>query len=292
MTSRVEVFASVTLPLDEWTQTTPAVVSWVNERATFASAWENAERTEEIAFASDASDVQWLIEPPWTGAADWEQLHDSAGAPIAAGEGQLEPNPQLPRASDSSTQPRPVAKTASSLPPKFDRQFVKSLMAACGSEFRGVRSDLDDLAARARLSAWLPELQLKGGRNTDQTLRLSPTEAEPDRYQVVGGDGVRFEGQVRWTLSQLVFARDELAVARLRGALEVERRRRQQQAMEALSKWLRAWMVLATPHVEAEAALQAWVAESALRAELDWLSQGWFSTHVPAAPEWVDVQVE
>jgi hypothetical protein len=281
--SRIEVFATLTLPFDEWVQVTPEVVRWVSVDPTYASAWESAERGEDIAAAADGADPQWLIEPPWTGS--W----GFGSGPSESADALLEPAND---GDQTSPAPNGQVRVAKVPPPKLDRRFLTALMAACSSEFRDARSHLDDLASRARLSAWLPELQVKGGRNTDQTLRLTPTEAEPDRYQVAGGDGVRYEGQVRWTFSQLVFARDELAVARLRGALDVEKRKRQQQAMEALSKWLVAWTVLASAGVEETQRLEAWVSESALRAELDWLSQGWFGAHVPAAPEWVDLQTE
>jgi hypothetical protein len=281
--SRIEVFATLTLPLDEWVQVTPEVVRWVSADPTYASAWDRAERGEDLAAAAEGTELQWLIEPPWADSSGSEPYPSGFAGVL------MEPGKDGEQASQAPPSPVRVTKVA---PPKLDRLFLEALMAACSSEFRDARSHLDDLASRARLSAWLPELQLKGGRNTDQTLRLTPTETEPDRYQAVGGDGVRYEGQVRWTFSQLVFARDELAVARLRGALDVERRKRQQQAIEALSKWLAAWTILASTGVEETQLLEAWVSESALRAELDWLSQGWFGTHVPAAPEWADVPAQ
>lgn len=306
--ARIEVLASVSVPLDEWTQTAPALASWVNTDPTFARAWGRADPAvlapvlpgaPEFVSAGlvdpnlvDSNFVdpgQWdpLLDPSYTDAAAPEQ--DSvtprrestswaqSGASAEPGAPAAEPKPQA-----SPVVVRTV-RTAPR-PPKLDREFIAALMVACSGEFRDVRGDLDDLASRARLSAWLPELQVKGGRSTDQTLRLTPTETEPDRYQVVGGDGVRFEGQLRWTFSQLVFARDELSVARLRGALDSERRKRQQQAMEALGKWYVAWLQLGA-ELESEALLRTWVSESTLRAELDWLTQGWFSAHTPAAPE-------
>lgn len=276
--SRVEVLATLVLPLDEWALPTRDVGRQVMAEPVLARAWDVAENAEEADAAADGAQLQWLIEPPWNGASNSERLTADS---VPSGSSPPANVHALPKSAV------PASRVA---PPKLDHRFVQALMAACGSEFRSVRNDLDDLGDRARLSAWLPELQVKGGRNTDQTLRLTPTEAEPDRYQVVGGDGVRFEGQVRWTFSQLVFARDELAVARLRAALDVEKRKRQQQAVEALAKWFAVWMALGSAAAEDPALLEAWIAESTLRAELDWLSQGWFSAHAPKAPEWAELQ--
>jgi hypothetical protein len=162
-------------------------------------------------------------------------------------------------------------------------------MRACSREFGSAGATLNSLSDRARWSAWLPDVQLRGGRSTDQTLRLTTTEADPGRYQVVGGDGVRYEGQVRWSFSQLVFARDELAVARLRGTLDSEKRKRQHHAMDSLGKWFAAWMTAASETAEPSSRRKAWVTEKTLRAELDWLSRGWFSTQVPPSIDWADI---
>lgn len=321
--ARIEVLASVSLPLDEWTQTTPALASWVNTRPSFARAWNRADPAMFAPVLPGAPDFVEaslpdpnlvdanFVDPSFLdpslydpnlvdpGLVDRGLVEPSVDDQTAPSSRVTVPSPRAaklsePGAAESAapaSEAEPEKKTtagagsaSASRSLKLDREFIRALMSACSGEFRDVRGDLDDLASRARLSAWLPELQVKGGRNTDQTLRLTPTEAEPDRYQVVGGDGVRFEGQLRWTFSQLVFARDELSVARLRGALDSERRKRQQQAMEALGKWYVAWTQLGT-QLEPGDILRTWVSESTLRTELDWLTQGWFSSHVPAAPD-------
>lgn len=268
--SRVEVFASVVLPLDEWFQPLGAMSALLSRSSVAAGAWDDAERTTTSDAVYDVMD----LDPTY-----WAE-------PEVAPNGTVPPeHPPVTPPNLDAPRPRPVPA-----PPLLNAAFVRALLNACNREFGTARADLDDLASRARWSAWLPELQLKGGRNTDQTLRLTPTDTEPDRYQVVGGDGVRYEGQVRWSFSQLVFARDELAVARLRGALETEKRKRQQQAMEGLSKWFAAWVVLDAEGVEPQERFEAWVAESAQRAELDWLTHGWFSAQVPSAPSWADLR--
>lgn len=254
-----EVFALLTLPLDEWFTPTRELARLSRQNQTVSQVWLQAEALE---------------------------FQARSMSPVVA-QAQAEPDP-ADQTQARPTRPSPKPRTAlmpTAWVPRLDTTFVRGLMAACNREFRESRVELSELASRARSSAWLPELQLKGGRNTDETLRLTPTEAEPDRYQLVGGDGVRFEGQIRWTFNQLVFARDELAVARLRGALESEKRRREHHAMDVLGKWLRAWLALGNPGEGAEERVDAWIDERALRAELDWLSQGWFSRHVKPSPD-------
>src|SRR5690606_19742108 len=92
---------------------------------------------------------------------------------------------------------------------RIDDAFLRGLMRACGREYRVASRELTELSARARTSAWLPALRVRGGRNTDETLRLTPTDAEPDRFQLVGGDDYRFEGQLSWDFRRLVFANEE-----------------------------------------------------------------------------------
>jgi hypothetical protein len=266
--SRVELLATLVVPLDEWLGTLPALSRVMQTKHEYQRAWEEAEGiTDEIRLESGDDPFFWaqtLVpgDPPAT----------------------------LPRTEPAAPTPPPTPSARQLTPPKLNASFIKALMKACSLEFGSASSELENLSDRARWSALLPELQLKGGRNTDQTLRLTPTDAEPDRYQVVGGDGVRFEGQVRWSFSQLVFARDELTVARLRGSLDAEKRKRQQQTMAALAKWYGAWMSLSSVSADVSDRVEAWIAESALRAELDWLNQRWFSAHVPSAPDWSDLQ--
>lgn len=258
-----EVFAKVTLPLDEWFTPTRALARVSRHHPVVSEAWNTTETFE----------AQARRFVPIEGVPALAQRAEEQGAIDATRAARLEPAPAPP----------PAARLAAL--PRVDAPFLRGLMQACGREFGATRGELVDLASRARYSAWLPELQVKAGRNTDETLRLTPTEAEPDRYQLVGGDGVRFEGQIKWSFNQLVFARDELAVARLQGALETEKRRREQRVMDVLGKWLRAWAVLGDANQTGDKRVNAWVDEQALRAELDWLSQGWFSRHVEAAPE-------
>jgi len=156
-------------------------------------------------------------------------------------------------------------------------------MRACGREYRVASRELTELSARARTSAWLPALRVRGGRNTDETLRLTPTDAEPDRFQLVGGDDYRFEGQLSWDFRRLVFANEELAVERLRRGLDAERWKRQQQAMKALQRWLAAWVQIDDETRLPEERVASWVSERGARAELDWLSHGWFSRWAPRA---------
>jgi hypothetical protein len=255
-----EVWATLRVPLDEWLTPTPALTKLARANPLLTEAWNAAESNAERSRDNDLRVGANLGQSP--------SAEPKVAPPVVSNEPSIEQRPIL-----------------AVWVPRVDSNFLRGLMSACSVEFRTSHLELQDLASRARNSAWLPELQVKGGRNTDETLRLTPTEAEPDRYQLVGGAGVRFEGQIKWSFNQLVFARDELAVARLQGALETEKRKRQHHAMDVLGKWLHAWVVLGDRSQTPGLRLKAWIDERASRAELDWVSQGWFSRHVKPSPE-------
>lgn len=282
--SRVEVFATLSVPLSEWATPVSILARTMNERPTYQRAWNALERQEE--------QERWAL-----GEDEWFLGLDAGNSEaVGRGEvlGQSEQASETPSAASPSSSAMPLSKPPSLdpvAPPVFNDTFIQGFMRACTREFGSAGAVLDNLSDRARWSAWLPDVQLRGGRSTDQTLRLTTTEADPGRYQVVGGDGVRYEGQVRWSFSQLVFARDELAVARLRGTLDSEKRKRQHHAMDTLGKWFTAWMTSASAGAEPSSRRKAWVTERTLRAELDWLSRGWFSTQVPPSIDLADISL-
>lgn len=280
--SRVEVFATLSFPLSEWGTPRSGLARTMNERPTYQRAWNAVERQEERERWAQG-EHEWFLGPA-AGNSETVGRREMLGQ----GEEGRETPPAVSPASSAVPLSKPTLPTPVA-PPVFNDTFIQGLMRACTREFGSAGAVLDNLSDRARWSAWLPDVQLRGGRSTDQTLRLTTTEADPGRYQVVGGDGVRYEGQVRWSFSQLVFARDELAVARLRGTLDSEKRKRQHHAMDTLGKWFAAWMTAASETSETASRRKAWVTERTLRSELDWLSRGWFSTQVPPSIDWADL---
>ncbi len=160
--------------------------------------------------------------------------------------------------------------------------FVIALVrAALRDSERGAKR-LDDLQDRSRTAAWLPQLRARAGRNTDETLRLTPTSDDPNRWQLTGGADLRLELQLAWELDRLVFASEELHVERSRLMVEQRRQRRVERVLELIFDWQSATLRGSDPWLDPEQALLARLrAEQAARA-LDWYTGGWFGRNLPA----------
>jgi hypothetical protein len=178
----------------------------------------------------------------------------------------------------------PVEKRAAPRPPRviaartllsLARQSVVQALQKAG--LPRDRLKLDGLASRSRASAALPELRLRVARSDDEALRLTPTSDDPYRYSLAGGTDLLLEATATWRLDRLLFADEEVALMRLR----VERDKAEaviaQRTLARLFAWRRALEKSrdesAEAEARAEAALEAWEAH----AELDVLTDGWFS---------------
>ncbi len=171
----------------------------------------------------------------------------------------------------ASARPRP-----SSAPPlgPLARATVRAALRAAGL---ATDRRLDALGGRARWSASLPELQLRGGRTTDQSLRLAPTTTDPYRFTQTGATSLVYEGRLRWRLDRLVFAGEELRLEQLRHARAQARARVTQRTLELLFAWQRARLAAEEAGLEpAEQALRELALEQA-EAALDVATGGWFS---------------
>lgn len=182
-----------------------------------------------------------------------------------------EPPPEAAQKPRTERPPAVAARTFLSLA----RQSVQRALASAG--LPRDRAKLDGLASRARASAALPELKLRVARSDDEALRLTPTSDDPYRYSLAGGTDLLLEATATWRLDRLLFADEEVAVLRLR----VERDKAEavvaQRTLARLFAWRRALErsldEALDEEARAEAALEAWEA----RAELDVLTEGWFS---------------
>lgn len=133
------------------------------------------------------------------------------------------------------------------------------------------------------MSAWLPELKFRAGRNTDQTLRLTPTTEDPDRWALSGGSDLRLEGELRWQFDRLVFASEEVPIERMRLVLEQQRQRGMLDLLEWVFRWQVAVMQRSDPDLSPNKRLEAHLTAEQTAGALDVLSGGWFSAHVPGA---------
>jgi hypothetical protein len=230
---------------------------------------------------------QTLDLPPWDYWETWDhwQTRDPSGH-----WGQQEP-PKAESA-ESSNARAPTAPAVPAAAPatakveplwRLSTAELRGLVAAVVVEDARRLARANSLSARARVSAWLPEVKFRAGRNSDQTLRLTPTTDDPDRWALTGGAGLRFEGELHWQFDRLVFASEEVAIERVRLSLEQQRDRGVLDLLQWVFRWQAAVMRTQGPELTtaelAEAALQ--VEQAA--ATLDVLSGGWFSAHVRRA---------
>lgn len=161
----------------------------------------------------------------------------------------------------------------------FSRRATVVALSVVGTAAE--RRRLDGLASRARGSALLPELRLRALRNSDQALRWIPTTDDPYRITQADGTGLILEASVVFRLDRLLFAREELTVARLQLRAGSERLKLEARVLAALAAWFRARELACADDVDeaTRAAQTLKVLESFL--ELDALTAGWFTEHAP-----------
>jgi hypothetical protein len=178
--------------------------------------------------------------------------------------------------------PKPESNPISShvwLKPAFARALVhEALRQQAIGETR-----TDSLSNRSRVSAVLPVLRLRAGRGTDESLRYSPTNAEPDRWLISGGADLSYEAQATWTLDRLVFADDEIAIERLRQQAQRARGQRALEALKLLFRWQTARVKLEMPEHAADISLQLSMIQAEI--ELDVLTRGWFSRQLQSSDD-------
>jgi hypothetical protein len=218
-------------------------------------------------------------EPPNRSAAS--EAHE---LPLPAASVPVSPEPDAQRPVPAA--PRPATTDLGELRAQLSilldaglaRQTVGAALRAAG--FAGKSARLDSLAARARTSAILPDLRIRGGRSTDESIRWSPTVEDPRRYSQAGSAELFFDVQLTWQLDRLVFATAELRVEQLRRQRALAKARLVKRVLEALFAWQRARTKLAhaalLPEEQAEIALSQIEAE----AVLDVLTAGWFSRNL------------
>ena len=180
--------------------------------------------------------------------------------------------PSLPALIDTATTATPADL---SIPPRDLRKLVKAAWKAAGLSPEEAR--LADLASRARTSAALPELRLKVVRTLDQSLRLTPTDADPYRVQTGDGAGMLYEARATWRLDRLVFADDEVAIERLRVERNEQRLKLTLHVIESVAAWQKAHARATDPTASPDERAEATVKEIVAAAALDALTDGAWS---------------
>ena len=136
---------------------------------------------------------------------------------------------------------------------------------------------LDELASRARRSAGLPALRLRVMRTVDDGDTLSPTSYDP--YRIVMADDIRFsmEAAATWRLDRLLFAREEIAIERMRHERAEAQYRLGAHVLRLLFQWQRARATAEDPALPPDENLAARLKVIEAEAEVDLLTDGWFT---------------
>lgn len=173
----------------------------------------------------------------------------------------------------------PAETSAAGPPVRVDPGLARGAVAAAIRRARVATTDerLDGLAARSRSSATLPELRLRAMRVIDEDEALSPTEYDPSRTTLSGGSSTWLEARATWELDRLVFAREEIAVERLRAAHTRAVRQIERDVLGELSRWHRARWRSLDPEAAAELRIEAELEAAAAESSLDVWTDGWFS---------------
>ena len=139
-------------------------------------------------------------------------------------------------------------------------------------------------STRARHSAGLPELRLRVMRTVDDGQTLSPTSYDPTR--IVAVDAVRFwlEARATWRLDRLLFAEEEVALERMRHERTEAQTRLTKEVLKLLFDWQRALARGDDPTLPPEDHLSAQLKAIEAEAELDLLTDGWFTRWRAAQP--------
>ena len=162
--------------------------------------------------------------------------------------------------------------------PEFVAELTAAALVAQGCDAAWAR--LESLGTRNRVSALLPEVSLRVGREQDTALRLTPTDSDPFRYVQSDASNTLLEGRLAWRLGRLLFSSEDLGLERLKLARARERQRLAERTLVVLFQWLRAESELAAVRKTASrtARIARWEAmQAALR--LDVMTAGWFSAH-------------
>lgn len=199
----------------------------------------------------------------------------SPSAPSIAAEATL----PAPRASAAARSRPPASEAGSGLAlVKLARALVAEALRVRGDAAELRR--LDGMASRSRAAASLPEVRLGAGTAQDESQRYSPTLADPARFTRDGGRDLWLEARLTWRLDSALFARDEVAIMRLRAQRQEESQRLAREVEDALIEWRRASLALASPLIPPEERDVASVRQFGAVARLDVLTDGWFSRYL------------
>jgi hypothetical protein len=185
-----------------------------------------------------------------------------------------------PRPPPAPAAPSPAAETAaapSPVTPDLARACVAAALRASGLGMDDSR--IDELTARARASALLPEMRTRAMRlwnDAAHTTTLASTDTA-NYYDAVGANLV-LELRLTWRLDRVLYAGDEPTLERVRLERQDARSRLATRTLEVLFAWQRAVVAVEEAAPGSPAAAENRLRAGEARATLDVLTAGWFST--------------
>lgn len=202
---------------------------------------------------------------------------DPAHAPAPA----RKPAPRAKPETPSKLPPAPP----SAVPPPLRIPIVitpDAARAAVDAALRRARladpdARIDSLITRARGSAGLPELRLRGLRSVDQGQALAPTEYDPARTTATSGSSVWMEARATWRLDRLIFADEELSLERMRHERADARAKLTTRVLKLLFAWQRALALADNDALSPEENLKARLRSIECEAEIDLLTDRWLT---------------
>jgi hypothetical protein len=239
--------------------------------------WRRTDERAELAGGVVATVPASAFWPASRGAAKAKDLA-SAEPEKAAGRsdgktargGSDEPAEPIDRAPDGA-----AAELLPRVLPRAARAAVTAALAAARVERDQAR--LDDLGARARASAALPQLRLRATRLIDESASLSPTAYDANRVLSSGGASLWLEARATWVLDRAVFADEEVRLERLRRDASERAEQVGRRALALLFDWQASAYQLGDPLLGYDDCRKARLAEQRLGAELDLVTGGWFT---------------
>ena len=200
------------------------------------------------------------------------------GTPAVLAQG---PEPETARS------PLPVAReplvTRVELTVRLAREAVRVALRVAGVP--EARARLGSIGSRVRVAALAPDVRVRGGRTTDESLRWTPTDADPYRYNQAGGTRLYVEVELGWKLGRLIFEDAEFRVEELRRERVKAEREIVEQVLGALLVWQKARLRSVNPELPDDERADAWITMVGAASELDLLTDGWFGRHTRASPE-------
>ena len=177
----------------------------------------------------------------------------------------------------SSVSPSP-SPAPDPLPPKLARDCVVAALRASGLGVDDAK--LDELVARSRASAWLPETRMRAMRLWDDSSHTTTavTTDTSSAYDAVGANLV-FELRLTWRFDRVLYAGDEPNIERLRLERQDARTRVATHVLEVLFTWQRMKVAAAEASEGSRERAEAHLRVAEALATLDVLTGGWFSAN-------------